>query len=82
MLYAVKGAPESVLAVCDRVLSASGETRLDETAQARWLARNEARDWPESLRGHFRNPAPALDDDTLDVQAWRQALGEAQAVRW
>ncbi|ANT62048.1 ATPase [Salipiger sp. CCB-MM3] len=42
VLYAVKGAPESVLEVCDRVLSASGETRLDETARARWLARNEA----------------------------------------
>lgn len=47
-----------------------------------WLARNEARDWPDVLRAHFRNPAPELDDETLDVQAWRLALGEGEAARW
>ena len=41
--------------------------RIIVMAVQEWLARNEARDWPESLRGHFRNPAPALDDDTLDA---------------
>ena len=56
--------------------------RLIVTAIQEWLDRNEARDWPEALRNHSRNPAPALDDDTLDVQAWRQALGQAEAVRW
>lgn len=56
--------------------------RLIVVAVQEWLARNEARDWPESLRNHFRNPAPALNDETLDVQAWRQALEEAPEVRW
>lgn len=56
--------------------------RIIVLAVQEWLARNEARDWPEALRAHFRNPAPELEDDTLDVQAWRSALGEGEAARW
>ncbi len=39
---AVKGAPESVLDVCDRVLTADGETTLDDAARQAWHRRGEA----------------------------------------
>ncbi|WP_462322234.1 cation-translocating P-type ATPase, partial [Halochromatium sp.] len=39
---AVKGAPESVLDVCDQVLTADGETGLDDEAREQWQQRSEA----------------------------------------
>jgi hypothetical protein len=56
--------------------------RIIVTAVQEWLTRNEARDWPELLQAHFANPAPALLDDTLDVQRWRSALPEPPETRW
>ncbi|WP_028079035.1 ribbon-helix-helix protein, CopG family [Solimonas soli] len=47
-----------------------------------WLAHNEEKDWPAALKRHFGNPAPELAEDTLDFQAWREALPEAAQVRW
>jgi Ca2+-transporting ATPase len=38
---AVKGAPESVLALCARVATAAGERHLDDAARASWSKRNE-----------------------------------------
>ncbi len=38
---AVKGAPESVLEVCDQVLTADGETALDDDARQEWHRRGE-----------------------------------------
>lgn len=59
--FAVKGAPEAVLAVCDRVLvSAEGETvPLDEDGRADWMQSNDALA-REGLR------LLALADKTLD----------------
>lgn len=48
--------------------------RLIVTAVQEWLARNEEKDWPEALQAHFRNPAPELMEESLDVLAWRRAL--------
>lgn len=75
---------DATLARLQAAVDREGVTRnrLIVRAVQEWLDRNEAPDWPESLRSHFRNPAPALDDETLDVQAWRQSLGESEAVRW
>lgn len=56
--------------------------RIIVLAVQEWLARNEARDWPDALQAHFVNPAPELEDDTLDVEAWRNALGKGEAPRW
>ncbi|MCF8017450.1 MAG: cation-transporting P-type ATPase [Chromatiaceae bacterium] len=39
---AVKGAPESVLEVCDQVLTADGETALNDEAHEQWRQRSEA----------------------------------------
>lgn len=48
--------------------------RIIVKAVQEWLERNEARDWPESLKGHFRNPAPELSaEGDIDVKAWRSS---------
>jgi Ca2+-transporting ATPase len=39
---AVKGAPESVLAACDALLTESGEVKLTEEGRSEWLRQNEA----------------------------------------
>lgn len=49
--------------------------RLIVTAVQEWLARNAEKDWPDLLKAHFRNPAPELMEESLDVLAWRRALG-------
>lgn len=38
---AVKGAPETVLDQCDRILTAAGEEQLGDERRQRWLARND-----------------------------------------
>lgn len=55
--------------------------RIIVKAVQEWLERNEARDWPEALKEHFRNPAPELmaGADT-DARAWRS--GAAKGARW
>ena len=55
--------------------------RIIVKAVQEWLQRNEARDWPEALKQHFRNPAPELSAESeADVKAWRS--GTSQGVRW
>lgn len=56
--------------------------RLIVLAVQDWLARNEAKEWPELLQNHFRNPAPELAEDTLDFQAWRAAMPKESGVSW
>lgn len=75
---------ESTLARLQAAVERVGLTRnrIIVLAIQDWLDRNEARDWPEALQAHFRNPAPELEDDTLDVAAWRRALGANEAARW
>lgn len=75
---------EATLVRLGRAVERFGMTRnrIIVTAVQEWLARNEERDWPESLRAHFRNPAPELAEDTLDFQAWRAAIPSAAEVRW
>lgn len=36
-----------------------------------WLERNEALEWPEDLRDHWRNPAPAPGEDLVEFEPWR-----------
>lgn len=46
--------------------------RIIVKAVQEWLERNEARDWPETLKAHFRNPAPELADGAdAEAKAWR-----------
>lgn len=56
--------------------------RLISIAVQEWLARNEEKDWPAMLSRHFRNPAPELTEDTVDFQAWREALADGEGTRW
>lgn len=55
--------------------------RIIVKAVQEWLERNEAKDWPETLKEHFRNPAPELSSggDT-DVKVWR--TNAASGARW
>jgi predicted transcriptional regulator len=74
-------------ATIDRLAAAverSGLTRNRIIVQAvrDWLERNEEPGWPEALREHFRNPAPELAEETLDVQAWAAALAPEREPRW
>lgn len=75
---------EATLERLNRAVERSGMTRnrIIVTAVQAWLASNEERDWPENLRAHFRNPAPELAEETLDFQAWRDALPVGPEVRW
>lgn len=71
----------------DRLTAAvarSGLTRnrIIVLAVQEWLARNEEKDWPAVLKEHFRNPAPELAQEALDVQAWRQALKPDGQATW
>lgn len=71
----------------DRLAAAverSGLTRNRIIVQAvrEWLERNEEPGWPASLREHFRNPAPELGEEVLDVQAWSAALQPERELRW
>ena len=36
-----------------------------------WLVRNEALEWPEDLRDHWRNPAPELDELPVEFEPWQ-----------
>lgn len=36
-----------------------------------WLVRNEALEWPEDLRDHWRNPAPELSAGPAEFEIWR-----------
>lgn len=74
-------------ATLDRLTAAVGRSGLTRNriivlAVQEWLARNEEKDWPALLKEHFRNPAPELAQDTLDVQAWRQALKPDGQATW
>ena len=74
-------------ATIDRLAAAverSGLTRNRIIVQAvrDWLERNEEPGWPVDLQAHFRNPAPELREDVVDVQAWTEALGREPELRW
>lgn len=56
--------------------------RIIARAVQEWLDRNTARDWPEALQKHFRNPAPELAEEVLDLERWSAALSQDQSVRW
>lgn len=75
---------EETLARLQAAVERTGLTRnrLIVLAIQEWLARNEARDWPERLAAHFRNPAPALESEALDLAAWRAQLPPAESPRW
>lgn len=47
--------------------------RLIVVAVQEWLTRNEDELWPEFLREHLTNPAPALDEPAADFEPWRPA---------
>lgn len=74
-------------ATIDRLSKAVDRTgltrnRLIVRAVQEWLERNEARDWPEALKEHFRNPAPELSaSPDADVKAWRTG-GAVRGARW
>jgi hypothetical protein len=56
--------------------------RIIVKAVQEWLARNEEKDWPESLKSHFRNPAPEQSkDDALEAKSWRSG-GAVAGARW
>lgn len=56
--------------------------RIIVKAVQEWLERNEARDWPEALKAHFRNPAPELAAGADDeVKAWRPTT-TVSGARW
>jgi hypothetical protein len=56
--------------------------RIIVTAVQEWLERNEEKDWPESLKSHFRNPAPEQSgDEALEAKSWRSGSAVAGA-RW
>jgi len=75
---------DETVARLQRAVARVGLTRnrIISLAVQDWLARNEERDWPPSLKSHFSNPAPELTEDTLDFQAWREALPDAAGTRW
>lgn len=75
---------EATLDRLNQAVERSGMTRnrIIVTAVQAWLAQNEEKDWPQTLKAHFRNPAPELAEDTLDFQAWRSALGAGAELRW
>jgi hypothetical protein len=55
--------------------------RIIVKAVQEWLERNEARDWSENLKAHFRNPAPELAGGLdADAKAWRS--GAPSGPRW
>lgn len=54
--------------------------RLIVRAVQEWLERNAEKDWPAALRAHWRNPAP--DEETLELEAWREHLPRAPETRW
>lgn len=56
--------------------------RIVVTAVQDWLARNEEKDWSPTLREHYRNPAPQLAEEQLDLEAWRNALPSDSGARW
>lgn len=75
------------LATQERLAAAverSGLTRNRIIVQAvrEWLARNEEPGWPDSLREHFRNPAPELLEVSVDLLAWRAALAVVPERQW
>lgn len=45
--------------------------RIIVSAVKDWLMRNEALEWPEDLRDHWRNPAPELSAGPADFEPWR-----------
>lgn len=75
---------EACLARLGEAVARTGLTRNRIIVQAvrEWLDRNEEPGWPALLAEHFRNPAPELAQETLDVNAWREALATATEPQW
>jgi predicted transcriptional regulator len=47
--------------------------RIIVRAVQEWLVKNEAEEWPEDLRDHWRNPAPELSAGPVEFEPWRPA---------
>lgn len=47
--------------------------RIIVRAVQEWLVKNEAEEWPEDLRDHWRNPAPELGAGPVEFEPWRPA---------
>ena len=47
--------------------------RIIVRAAQEWLVKNEAEEWPEDLRDHWRNPAPELSAGLVEFEPWRPA---------
>lgn len=47
--------------------------RIIVRAVQEWLLKNEAEEWPEDLRDHWRNPAPELGAGAVDFEYWQPA---------
>ena len=56
--------------------------RIISVAVQDWLARNEEKDWSAGLKAHYRNPAPELAEETVEFQAWRDAMPPKPEPAW
>lgn len=75
---------DETIAALTAAVARSGipRNRIIGVAVREWLERNAERDWPAALRAHFRNPAPELAEQVLELEAWRQRLATEAEVRW
>tara|TARA_R110000787_G_scaffold107489_18_gene215474 strand:+ start:1541 stop:1783 length:243 start_codon:yes stop_codon:yes gene_type:complete len=49
--------------------------RIIVNAVQEWLQRNEAEEWPDDLRDHWRNPAPEPGEPNTDFVPWTPSGG-------
>ena len=54
--------------------------RIIVRAVQEWLVKNEAEEWPEDLRDHWRNPAPELSAGPVEFEPWRPATSASTAT--
>ncbi len=54
--------------------------RIIVNAVQEWLVRNEAAEWPEDLRDHWRNPAPELDAGPVEFDIWQPRETDQKAA--
>jgi hypothetical protein len=75
---------EATLERLNAAVKRSGLTRnrIISVAVQEWLGRNEEKDWSASLQAHFRNPAPELAEETVEFQAWREAMPVKREPSW
>lgn len=72
MNFSVHFDPETVARLGAAVERAGlTRNRIIVRAVQDWLLRNEAIEWPEDLRDHWRNPAPELGAGPAEFEPWR-----------